>query len=36
MQSTNFGSDNSHFLSTEEQYGHQSVHVEVAHFAVPI
>ena len=34
--STNFGSDNTHLLSTAEQYGHQLVHVEVALFAVPI
>ena len=36
MLSTNFGSDNTHLLSTAEQYGHQLVRVEVALFAVPI
>ena len=36
MLSTNFGSDNTHLLSTAEQYGHQLVCVEVALFAVPI
>ena len=30
--STNFGSDNTHLLSTAEQYGHQLIHVEVALF----
>ena len=28
MLSTNFGSDNTHLLSTAEQYGHQLVRVE--------
>ena len=36
MLPTNFGSDNTHLLSTAEQYGHQLVRVEVALFAVPI
>ena len=36
MLSTYFGSDNTHLLSTAEQYGHQLVCVEAALFAVPI
>ena len=36
MLSTKFGSDNTHLLSTAEQYAHQLVCAEVALFALPL